>query len=392
VIGCKYNGLEMQNRTELPPLAAMRRGYLRTLSACMVLAAIILVMPATFGSALAQETAETTRPVRVGVYVSPPFVMEETGGYTGMAIELWEAISRPLDLQSEYRPLPTFKALVDAAAANEVDVAVTNLTITRSRALQVDFTQPWFDAGLRIMIDEERRTTFMDVVRGLADSGHLRAYAWLAAVIIGATIVLTLFDRRFDNEFPRRWREGVAESFYSVMSIATSGRSPARKNLFGWAGRLWQGLWLVCGVAVLAYVTSTVTSVMTTLAITSEIDSVADLPGKRVGVLTGSLAEDFVVGEGLERRAYRSLDRMVDGMLRGEIEAIVGDAPVLEYYEHTHSEYELKVIGAIFEPDKYGFAFPLDSTLERDVTLELLRAHETGVVEDLDEKYFGEEE
>jgi ABC-type amino acid transport substrate-binding protein len=358
-----------------------------------MLVAAFLAIAGLHGAALAQETTEASRTVKVGVYVSPPFVIEKAdGGYTGMAIELWEAIAQPLNLQTEYQPLPTFKALVDAAAVNEVDVAVTNLTITRNRALQVDFTQPWFDAGLRIMINEERRTSFMDVVRGLADSGHLRAYAWLLAVIVAATIVLTLFDRRFDKDFPRRWHEGLAESFYSVMSIATSGRSPARKNLFGWVGRLWQGLWLVCGVAVLAYVTSTVTSVMTTLSITSEINSVADLPGKRVGVLAGSLAEDFVEAEGLERRAYVSLDRMVAGMLRDEVEAIVGDAPVLEYYEHTHPKHPLKVVGAIFEPDKYGFALTSGSSLEREVTLELLRAHETDVVEELDEKYFGEEE
>jgi ABC-type amino acid transport substrate-binding protein len=373
------------------PARAARYGIRGAIAACMAIAALLLAMP---NGARAQEAAsETPRAVRVGVYVSPPFVVEEAGGgYTGMAIELWDAISRPLNLQSDYQPLPTFKALVDALAANEIDVAVTNLTITRNRALQIDFTQPWFDAGLRIMVNEERRTSFLDVMRGLADSGHLRAYAWLAAVIVLATVLLTLFDRHFDKDFPRRWRDGVAESFYSVMSVATSGRSPARKNLFGWVGRLWQGLWLVCGVAVLAYLTSTVTSVMTTLSITSEINSVADLPGKRVGVLAGSLAEDFAEAERLERRSYATLDGMVEGLLRGNVEAIVGDAPVLEYYEHTHPEHPLKVTGAIFEPDKYGFGFVLDSPLEREVTLELLRAHESNLIEELDEKYFGEEE
>ncbi|MEX0955931.1 MAG: transporter substrate-binding domain-containing protein [Rhizobiaceae bacterium] len=371
---------------------ANRREILSVISACMALATIVLAIPGVVGLATAQESAEAPRTVRVGVYVSPPFVMEKAGGYTGMAIELWEAISRPLNLRSDYVLLSSFQALVDAAAANEIDAAVTNLTITRSRALKVDFTQPWFDAGLRIMIDEERRTSFGDVVRGLADSGHLRAYAWLVAVIVAATILLTFFDRRFDKDFPRRWRDGVADSFYSVMSIATSGRSPARKNLFGWAGRLWQGLWLACGVAVLAYVTSTVTSVMTTLSITSEINSVADLPGKRVGVLGESLAQDFVEEEALERRAYGTLDAIVEGLLRGDIDAIIGDAPVLEYYEHTHPEHPLKVTGAIFEPDKYGFGFALDSQLARDVTLELLRAHESDMVQELDEKYFGEEE
>lgn len=342
------------------------------------------------GVARAQEAQQPQRTVRVGVYASPPFVMEAGGAYSGMAIELWETIAQPIGLQSEYQTLPSFRALVDATAKGQVDVAVTNLTITRGRALQIDFTQPWFDAGQRIMINEERRTGFMAVMRGLSDSGHLRAYAWLIGVIIIATILLTIFDRRFDKNFPNRWRDGLAESFYSVVSIATSGKSPARKNLFGWIGRLWQGLWLVCGVAVLAYVTSTVTSVMTTLSLTSEIHSVADLPGKTIGVLSGSTAEDFSEDEALALERYPTLEAMVTGLLRGEVDAVIADAPVLEYYEHTHPEEPLAVTGPIFQPDKYGFGFALDSELEREVTLELLRAKEADVLDNLYEKYFGD--
>ena len=43
-----------------------------------------------------------------------------------------------------------------------------------------------------------------------------------------------------------------------------------------------------------AYVTSSVTSVMTTLSLTNQINSVADLPGKSIGVFAGSVAEGRV--------------------------------------------------------------------------------------------------
>src|SRR5699024_7737798 len=141
----------------------------------------------------------------------------------------------------------------------------------------VDFTQPWFDGGMRLMVRSEQGTGLRSIVKGLAQAGFITAYTWIIFVIALATILLTLFDRRFDKSFPLRWREGIAESFYTVMSVVTSGRPPARKTLFGWLGRIWQALWLVCGVAVLAFVTSSVTSVMTTLAITNQITSVDDL-------------------------------------------------------------------------------------------------------------------
>lgn len=333
--------------------------------------------------------SEHHTPLAIGIHLDPPFVIEENGTYTGMAIELWQILADNLGQQYHYVTYPDFTALVDATEAGQVDVAVTNLTINRDRAERVDFTHPWFDAGQRIMINDNHGGGFAALVAGLRQSGHLKAYAWIVFVIMLATILLTFFDRHFDKAFPRRWTDGVAESFYTVMSVATSGKPPARKNLFGWVGRVWQGLWLVCGIAVLAYVTSSVTSVMTTLSITSHINSVADLPGKRVGVLKGSVSEGFVRRQGLPRRHYASIEEAVAALVAGRIDVIVGDAPVLEYYAVTHVDQPVSVVGAVFEPDKYGFALPHDSTLTRSLTVELIGLHESGQIEALRTHYFG---
>ena len=337
----------------------------------------------------AQDAPAAPQTVKVGLYISPPFVLEEDGRYRGMAIEFWETLAADLGLVSEYEVLPTIRELVNATSAGDLDVAVTNLTVTQSRAERIDFTHPWYDAGLRILINQDRGTGFRDVVTGLHESGYLRAYLWLAFVVVAATILLTLFDRRFDKDFPRRWRDGISESFFSVMSIATSGRA-ARKNLFGWIGRIWQALWLVCGVAVLAYVTSTVTSVMTTLSLTNQINGLADLPGKTVGVFTGSVAEEFARDTGLPRRSFAHIDEAVTALLDGRIAAIVGDAPVLEYYAASHPDVPVTVVGAIFEPDKYGFGLTLDNDLTRPLTVEIIGAHESGLLEELRSKYFGD--
>jgi ABC-type amino acid transport substrate-binding protein len=350
--------------------------------------AVALILAAA-DSPLAQEIPPATEPLRVGLYVSPPFVMQEQGQFTGMAIELWEALAERLGLQTDYRPLPTVSELIDAAANGDIDVAVTNLTITQGRAERIDFTYPWFDAGLRIMIRDHQGTGFLDVMTGLRDSGFLRAYLWLALIVAAATLLLTAFDRKFDPEFPKRWRDGMAESFHAIMSVAT-GRPSGRKNMFGWVGRVWQGLWIVCGIAVLAFVTSSVTSVMTTLSLTNQIHSLSDLPGKPIGVFTGSVAENFAISQGLDIHSFANIDEAVAVLRDGRIAAIVGDAPVLEYYSFTHPDQGVTVIGGIFEPDKYGFALPLGSPLTRQLTVELIGAHERGLVKELHDKYFGE--
>ena len=223
----------------------------------------------------------------------------------------------------------------------------------------------------------------------MRDAGFLRAYAWLAFVVCAATVLLAIFDRRLDPNFPRRWRDGVAESFFSIMSVV-AGKPSGRRNVFGWIGRVWQGLWLVCGIAVVAFVTSSVTSVMTTLSLANQINSLADLPGKPVGVLIGSVSEDFARDSGFDLHTFANMDEAVAALADGGIAAIVGDAPVLEYHTHTHPDQRIDVIGGIFEQAKYGFGLPRNSPLTRRLTLELLGAHERGLIEELHAKYFGE--
>lgn len=363
---------------------------LRAAALALLLAAGGTLAAAAQEAPAASETAPATSELTVGVYVAPPFVIKGAdGGYSGMAVDLWETFAAALNVAYTYREMPTVGGLVDALAAGEVDVAVTNLTITRQRAQRIDFTQPWFDSGLRVLVDSDRGTGFRAVWAGLADAGFLRAYAWIGLVILLATAGFTLFDRRFDPDFPKRWRDGMAESFFTVMSYATSGKGPARKNLFGWLGRVWQGLWLIFGIAVVAYVTSSVTSVMTTLSITSQINSVADLPGKVVGVQTGSVSQDYAVRTNLTIATFASVDDLVQALETNAIAAAIGDAPVMEYYVYSHPTEPLDVVGPIFQPDKYGFGLPRNSPLRPALNVQILGAKESGLLTDTRDRYFG---
>ncbi|MFD1703382.1 transporter substrate-binding domain-containing protein [Methylopila henanensis] len=350
----------------------------------------ILAMASGSVSAQAQNETTPLQPLAVGVHVSPPFVVKDGARYSGMAIELWEATARPLGLAYSYREYPTFEALIAATERGEVAAAVSNLTITRDRVERITFSQPWYDAGLRIMIADDQGSGFWQVLGGLEKAGHLRAMAWLVFLIFVATIVLAAFYRRFDKSFPRSWHEGLAEGFYEVMSVATSGRV-TRANALGWIGRISGGVWMVCGVAVIAYVTSSVTSVMTALTLTHQINSLADLPGRSVGVLGGSVAENYSNELRLSTTPYDDIGGAVQGLTSGQTEAIVGDAPVLEHYAHSNPTPPVSVVGPIFHPDKYGFGFRHGDALSHSITLQILALQEAGELEALRRKFFGNE-
>jgi polar amino acid transport system substrate-binding protein len=350
---------------------------------------IIVSLPLlVVGGAWSQDAAPSR--LKVGLLQSPPFVIQAEKKYSGMAIDLWEAIAAELQVAYTYEEFDDVRQLIDALSASHIDVAVTNLTITESRAERIDFTHPWFDAGLRVMVSEQEPAGFWSVMTGLKDSGHLRAYGWLALILLLGTLGFTIFNRRFDSNYPRRWRDGLAEGFYSVMSIAASGRAHVNNNYFGWWGRVGQGLWLVIGIGVVAYLTSSVTSVMTTLSLNNQITGVGDLPGRPVGILEGSSAEDIVREFQISPQPLLNIDLMIEALLRGDVDAVVGDTPVLEYYAYTHPDARLEVVGTIFHPDKYGFGLPLNSPLTRPLSVAVIGAHEDGVIEDIRTRYFGE--
>lgn len=361
---------------------------------CATIALPAMAQDTTPAEAPASAAASEASPlsgqtVVAGVHVDPPFVMKTDDGFTGMAIELASALAAAREAEVEFVEFATIRELVAAVRDGDVDAAVTGLTITEARAEFIDFTHPWFDGGLQIMVSDEPRTSFENVVGGLADTGHLQAFAWIGAVILAATVLFTLFDRRFDPNFPTRWRDGIAESFYTVMTVAISSRPPSRKNLFGWVGRILSAFWLIFGLAVVAYVTSSVTSVMTTLSLTNQINGPSDLPDKTIGVLDGTTAEDFAIEEGLTRVTFQGIDQAVTALTDGEIDAIVGDAPVLDYFAHTRPEHDVSVVGEMFAPEKYGFGIAQNSRLRRPLTVELIGAEEAGLIEELRTKYFG---
>lgn len=367
----------------------MRRSWLALVWALAVACFGTVGAVAQQAPAEQSPTQQSGRVVNVGVYVSPPFVMAgKDRTFSGMAIDVWESVAAHTGLAYRYVPYPTISGLLDATRSSQIDIAVTNLTITRERAETISYTQPWYDAGLRIMVVNNAGSGFSDLLNGLRDAGHLRGYASLLVIVLLATLALTLFDRRFDREFPQRWREGIAESLFHVVSLVTSGKT-TRKNLFGWHGRLIAAFWMICGVATLAYVTSSVTSVMTAISLTQNINSLADLPGKTVGVFTGSVAERFIGDLGISSISYDDLTDAVPVLKAGHIDAIVADAPILEHYDHSNPEQKMAVVGSIFHPDKYGFAFPYDSDLTTPVTLQVLEMQEDGTLAIIKQKYFG---
>ncbi len=361
---------------------------------CIIFIALVAALPIV---AKANDAGVTPQKLHVSVFESPPFVMKSEQGYSGFAIDLWEECAKRMGVDYEYQEAPTFPDLLASVTKGNADVAITELTINGERMERMDFSQPWFDAGLQMMVHKPPKAGFWRFLTQLYESGLLNSYLLIALGILVATLLLTLIDRRFDPDFPREWGHGVSESFYHVVSILTTGDTK-HKPLFGSLGRVLAALWLVVGVGIVAFVTSTITSVMTVNTLerrildteNNKISDLPDLKGKTVGALKDSIASAYIVKANISIQEFGTMAEMIKALADNHVEAIVADQPSLTYFQLQNPDLPIMAVGKIIRQEKYGFGLRAGSSLRLKLSKQVMLAWETGLITNLRKKYFGE--
>jgi ABC-type amino acid transport substrate-binding protein len=356
-----------------------------------------IIAPVLFLIIYTAASAQTTYlPVKAGVHISPPFVMNrDEEVYTGMAVDLWNSISESMGLSTEYIRYRSVDELIRALETKAVDVVVTNLTVTHQRAKVLTFTYPWYDAGLRIMVNTQTGNSFWGEMR---KNGRMGSYFLIAGILIMLSLALTTLRHASDPRGSRNWKDSFSSNFRTIIAAAVSGNIPegvfvGKHKRNRWIWDLIAGIWMLCGVAMIAYTTSTVTSVMTTVSLSNtEIQGLYDLAGRRIGALRGSASEKYLQDLGYETMSFNDIDEAAQSLMGNHIYAVVADAPVLEYWTHIHPGARVKVTGDLFHPDKYAFAVSPGSDLSEAISVQLIRLYEDRSIQKLRYNYFGQME
>jgi glutamine transport system substrate-binding protein len=84
-----------------------------------------------------------------------PFVfVGNDGRYTGFEIDVWDEVAKILNVTYELRPM-AFVDLMPALQAGKIDVALGALSITAAREKIIDFSYPYYDMGLIVMVAKD---------------------------------------------------------------------------------------------------------------------------------------------------------------------------------------------------------------------------------------------
>lgn len=139
------------------------------------------------------------------------------------------------------------------------------------------------------------------------------------------------------------------------------------------------------------YFPGILTTNLTVAKITSQIKSPSDLVGRTVCTVANTTSAPAQTKLGVQFTAAPKIDDCFEGFEKVAFEAVVYDAPVLQYYVAHRGAGIAAPAGPIFKDEDCGVAFPIGSDLRRASDDALLAVQEQGEVDRLTQRWFGTE-
>jgi polar amino acid transport system substrate-binding protein len=327
--------------------------------------------------------------VTIGTKISPPFSMKaDDGTWTGISIELWKQIATDLDLTYDIKEYD-IKGLLAAVQAKDIDVAVASTTITADREAVMDFTHPIYSTGLGIAVKPGGSGGTLAIVRGLLTWDLLKVLGGLFVLLAVTGALVWLFERRKnDAQFAKHPVQGIAAGvWWSAVTMTTVGYGDKSPVTVG--GRVIGLMWMFSAIILISVFTATITSTLTVDRLESAIKGPEDLPRVKVATVEGSTSADYLKHHHI---TFQTVPAVIDGLKQvanGTIDAMVYDAPIMQYLASHELGGTVAVLPNVFERQDYGFAIPDGSPLRERINRVLLKQLASDRWTELLERYLG---
>ncbi|MCL7033678.1 hypothetical protein MKW94_005418 [Papaver nudicaule] len=327
----------------------------------------------------------------------PPYV-------TGYCIDLFKAAVDMLDYSVHYEFVPyennegvaagSYNELVDQVNLQNFDVVVGDVTITANRSQFVDFTLPYAEGGVQMVVlakpDSSKDTWIF--VRPLEWKLWVTIVAYL--IIIGG--VIWILEHRVNREF--RGGPHPAYQWGTMLSFSFSTLVFAHKErVLSSFSRIVMGVWLIVVLIVTQSYTANLTSMLTIRRLEPTYTDVRELIKyhRNVGYNKGSFVEGKLKEWGFEDSNLKSLTSPDDfdeafsiEESKGGIVAAFEELPYIELLMARFCE-KYMTVGDIDQNDGLAFVFPKGSPLGPDISRKILSVREDGKNKKIKQAWFG---
>lgn len=118
----------------------------------------------SFTAAFSLMNSVSAEEILVATDNAVPFEFKEGDKYVGFDIDILDAVAKHAGFTYKLQSMD-FNGIVPSLQTRNVDMAIAGMSITEKRKVVVDFSDPYYDSGISIMV----RTPDVDKIKSLND-------------------------------------------------------------------------------------------------------------------------------------------------------------------------------------------------------------------------------
>ncbi|CAD5172797.1 unnamed protein product [Musa acuminata subsp. malaccensis] len=318
---------------------------------------------------------------------------------TGFCIDVFQAVidSLPYAVTFDYIPVAnsskSYDNFVYQVFLKNFDAVVGDTTIIANRSQFVDFTMPYTDSGVSMVVrvkDAKSKDLWIFLE-------PLPIDLWLGslAFFVFTGLMVWVIERQENPEFAGKPLDQLGTIFYFAFSILVfTHKEKLTSNLTRFAV-------IMCTFVVLILTssyTASLTSILTVQQLQPTVTDVNQLlsTGAYIGHQDGSYAVGLLKRMGFQDHKFKNYstpdqyaEALSKGSANGGVDAVFDEIPYLKLFLSQHCA-DFTMVGPIYKTDGFGFVFPRGSQLVPDVSRAILNVTEGEKMAAIEKKWFGD--
>ncbi|KAL6129243.1 hypothetical protein ACLB2K_072596 [Fragaria x ananassa] len=309
--------------------------------------------------------------------------------FTGFCIDVFETAIRGLPYKVQYEFIPfqdadgilawNYDDLVYQVHLQKYDAVVGDTTITSDRSSYVDFTVPYTDLGVGVLVANEKENMWIFLRPFSAD-------LWItsAGFFILTGFVVWIIEHPTNKEFQGTPSQQIGTIFWFSFSTLVFAH---REKLLNNSAKFIVVLWVFVVLILTSSYTATLASMMT----------VKQMQLKARGNYIGYQGNSVVTTHAVQNlnfsgaKPYNSAEEYADALSRGSkhggVSAIVDEVPYIKVFLAKYST-GYSMVKSESTTNGFGFAFPKGSKLAQDMSVRIEKLREEGKLLEMENSWF----
>uniref|UniRef100_A0A8C2CWG5 Glutamate receptor n=1 Tax=Cyprinus carpio TaxID=7962 RepID=A0A8C2CWG5_CYPCA len=301
----------------------------------------------------------------------------------------------------------TWNGMVGEVVLKNAHMAVGSLTINEERSEVIDFSVPFIETGISVMVSRSNGT--------VSPSAFLEPFSadvWImmfVMLLLVCAIAVFVFEYFSPVGYNRRLIDGreaggpsftIGKAIWLLWGLVFNNSVPVQ-NPRGTTSKIMVSVWAFFAVIFLASYTANLAAFMIQEEYVDQVSGLSDKkfqrpndfsPPFRFGTVPNGSTERNIRNNYREMHSYmvkfhqRNVDEALYSLKTGKLDAFIYDAAVLNYMAGRDEGCKLVTIGSgkVFASTGYGIAIQKDSGWKRQVDLAILQLFGDGDMEEFE--------